>query len=290
MPSQPPSPGFLIACLSGIYQLAQRVDAVETRHTQERYLKRMLRVVEAHGGRLLEPAVERINAEFGDASTVLGAALGIRERVRDLPPASGMKLGVHVAADLCVYGEPARARRIGVLVDAARQHGVVMSGGLVAAMGERRWSATSLDVDHGILPDGAFEIGPELQSAVLAAPHVVTAPPSYQLRLRYRDDERVLEDGADALTLGRDPANAVVLPDARASRYHAVIEFRDGEFVLRDRSSNGTFIRQRNGGAILLHQEQMVLRGAGEIGFGHDLSDATLEAMSYVREETERQA
>lgn len=279
MPSQSPSPGFLIACLSGLYQLAQRLDPLETRHTQERCLKRMLRVVEAHGGRLLEPAVERINAEFGDATTVLGAALGIRDRVRDLPPASGVKLGVHVAADLSAYDEPARGQRIGALVDAARQHGMVLSGGLVEAMGERRPPAISLAVDQGILPDGAFEISPDLRPGVLApAPQ---APVARRLHLRFRDDERVVDETWNVLTLGREPGNTVVLPDARASRHHARIEFRDGAFVLQDRSSNGTFVRQANGSAVLLHQEEMVLHGAGVIGFGHDLSDGLLDTLSY---------
>ncbi len=279
MPSQSPSPGFLIACLSGLYQLAQRLDPLETRHTQERYLKRMLRVVEAHGGRLLEPAVERINAEFGDATTVLGAALGIRDRVRDLPPASGVKLGVHVAADLSAFDEPARGRRIGVLVDAALHHGVVLSGGLVEAMGERRPPATSLQVDQGILPDGAFEISPDLRSGVAAA--VPQMQVARRLHLLFRDVERVVDDSWNVLTLGREPTNTVVLPDARASRHHARIEFRDGVFVLQDRSSNGTFVRQENGSAVLLHQEEMVLHGTGVIGFGHDLSDGGLDAVSY---------
>jgi uncharacterized RDD family membrane protein YckC len=51
-----------------------------------------------------------------------------------------------------------------------------------------------------------------------------------------------LSPGA-ALTIGRDPTNDVVLPDAMVSRHHAVVEPRAGLFFLRDRhSANGSVV------------------------------------------------
>jgi uncharacterized RDD family membrane protein YckC len=45
------------------------------------------------------------------------------------------------------------------------------------------------------------------------------------------------------LTIGRDPSNDLVLPDAMVSRRHAVIEHRGGKFFLRDCSSaNGSVV------------------------------------------------
>jgi uncharacterized RDD family membrane protein YckC len=45
------------------------------------------------------------------------------------------------------------------------------------------------------------------------------------------------------LTIGRDPSNDLVLPDAMVSRRHAVIEHRGGQFFLRDCSSaNGSVV------------------------------------------------
>jgi uncharacterized RDD family membrane protein YckC len=45
------------------------------------------------------------------------------------------------------------------------------------------------------------------------------------------------------LTIGRDPSNDLVLPDAMVSRRHAVIEHRNGQFFLRDCSSaNGSVV------------------------------------------------
>jgi len=45
------------------------------------------------------------------------------------------------------------------------------------------------------------------------------------------------------LSIGRDPSNDLVLPDAMVSRRHAVIEFRGSQFYLRDcNSSNGSLV------------------------------------------------
>src|SRR6185295_13075341 len=45
------------------------------------------------------------------------------------------------------------------------------------------------------------------------------------------------------LSIGRDPSNDLVLPDAMVSRRHAVIEFRSSQYFLRDcNSSNGSLV------------------------------------------------
>ena len=43
------------------------------------------------------------------------------------------------------------------------------------------------------------------------------------------------------VSIGRDPSNDVVLPDAMVSRRHAVIEYRGSQYYIRDcNSSNGS--------------------------------------------------
>src|SRR5947207_3836821 len=45
------------------------------------------------------------------------------------------------------------------------------------------------------------------------------------------------------VSIGRDPSNDVVLPDAMVSRRHAVIEFRGSQYFIRDcNSSNGSLV------------------------------------------------
>jgi uncharacterized RDD family membrane protein YckC len=80
------------------------------------------------------------------------------------------------------------------------------------------------------------------------------------------------------LTIGRDPSNDLVLPDAMVSRRHAVIEHRGSQFFLRDCSSangsvvNGDRVSERGlrdgdlvaiGSMRLLFREEMVEAGGG---------------------------
>ncbi len=80
------------------------------------------------------------------------------------------------------------------------------------------------------------------------------------------------------LSIGRDPSNDLVLPDAMVSRRHAVIEYRGSQFYLRDCSSsngslvNGDRVSERSlrdgdlvaiGTARLLFREEIEIEDAG---------------------------
>lgn len=57
--------------------------------------------------------------------------------------------------------------------------------------------------------------------------------------------EFVLIEGATA-TIGRSPHNEIAIPERHVSREHAVINFRDGIFMITDlNSANGTFVNDR---------------------------------------------
>jgi uncharacterized RDD family membrane protein YckC len=74
------------------------------------------------------------------------------------------------------------------------------------------------------------------------------------------------------LSIGRDPSNDVVLPDAMVSRRHAVIEYRGSQYFLRDcNSSNGSLI---NGDRISergLRDGDLVAIGTARLLFRDDL-------------------
>jgi len=91
---------------------------------------------------------------------------------------------------------------------------------------------------------------------------------------------RELALGRTLLSIGRDPSNDVVLPDAMVSRRHAVIECRGNQYYLRDcNSSNGSLVNGDRvtecglrdgdlvaiGTARLLFREDPVVGGAGKV-------------------------
>ncbi len=70
-------------------------------------------------------------------------------------------------------------------------------------------------------------------------------PPTFhQLILRMQEQRHVIDAAHPLLTIGRHPANQVVVDDdgAFVSSHHAKIEYRSGVFVITDTSLNGTYI------------------------------------------------
>jgi adenylate cyclase len=75
--------------------------------------------------------------------------------------------------------------------------------------------------------------------------------------------------GERELTIGRDPGCDVVIDDPRVSRFHATIEWRRGIVLLRDHSTNGSFVHPIDETrAHFVRREALAIRGVGELTFG----------------------
>jgi len=104
-------------------------------------------------------------------------------------------------------------------------------------------------------------------------------PPKIRLQLGPHEIE--LGESRPALTLGRDPQSDVVISDKMASRLHARIERRRDKFVLVDQSSNGTYVTLEGEKEIVLRREELILRGRGEISFGHGTLAGPVEVLKF---------
>jgi len=93
-------------------------------------------------------------------------------------------------------------------------------------------------------------------------------PSQWNLKLAYGGSMCTVEP-AGSVRLGRDKANDVVVASTRASRVHARIFGRHGNFVIADQSSNGTFVLiDGNSREMVLRREEAVLGERGWIGLG----------------------
>ncbi len=80
------------------------------------------------------------------------------------------------------------------------------------------------------------------------------------------------------LTIGRDPQCDVVIDDPRVSRFHATLEWRRGIVVLRDHSTNGSFVRSADETRPhFVRREVLPIRGTGELNFGADGADCSVQ-------------
>src|SRR5207237_1976707 len=94
-------------------------------------------------------------------------------------------------------------------------------------------------IDGQVLREVAWR---DAASRILAAQKSTAAPQAAALRLSYRGKILLRRRDSDFVTMGRDPGMDIVIDAATASRRHCDIVRREGKFVLRDHSTNGTFV------------------------------------------------
>jgi len=83
------------------------------------------------------------------------------------------------------------------------------------------------------------------------------------------------------LSIGRDPTNDLVLPDAMVSRRHAVIECRSGQYFLRDcNSSNGSLVNGDRVSERSLRDGDLMAIGAARLLFREEA--AAIDASGKV--------
>ena len=93
---------------------------------------------------------------------------------------------------------------------------------------------------------------------------------SPSLCLEYQKNRVTIQKRDTPFVLGRDTQSSLRVDDDRVSRVHAVIEYRQGQYNLSDRSTNGTWIYLGQWERLFIHQESLLLPGAGIISLGKD--------------------
>lgn len=113
-----------------------------------------------------------------------------------------------------------------------------------------------------------------------------------QLLLGYQGQTLTLTQETPTLVLGRGEHCDLVIDNSLASRAHAKVEYRWGDLVLTDHSTNGTYLypeqgkRKSDGKPMRLHRREMILRGKGKIVIGVELAKA--EPSSIIEYEVVR--
>jgi hypothetical protein len=105
-------------------------------------------------------------------------------------------------------------------------------------------------------------------TVILRPKGAAAKPKSVVLRLKYRGKELVRRRDNDSVTLGRDETSGLVIAEDKCSRHHCTIERHGDHFVLKDHSTNGTYVTIGEEDEILLQRAEIPLRKKGWISFG----------------------
>jgi class 3 adenylate cyclase len=204
------------------------------------------------------------------------AALLAVVRMRDLPyqdPLS-MHAGVHVGAVLQeaeqLYGDCVNVAAR--MADVAKKFEIVLTTEAAQQLSEpHRWrnlrlirgvpiKGKSEPLDVYLLANdrrGLTDYQPPLRKVTVGS-----------LTLRYSGRAVLVNVQAGACLIGRDEDCRIKIDHRLVSRRHASVECVAGKFFLQDHSTNGTYVAERNAGAVLVHREMLQLKDAGLISLG----------------------
>lgn len=274
---------ILFADVSGSTRLYEKLGDTEALHAVDRCIKRMERSVESFRGRVVKTIGDEIMAVFESAEDAFQGAVDMQQRIADLPPVSGVKLGIRLGfhcgpviedkGDFFGDSVNTAARLTGL----AKAGQILTSGETVGKLPELLQLSTR-DLDKMSVKGkseslNVFEVlwleGEEL---TMKAPSIRTRSASaadkpVRLCVRHAGNVLVIDDKNDSLVLGRDATSDLVIRDRRASRNHGKIERRGDKFVLTDISTNGTYVTFAGEPEFFLRREDLVLRGSGKISF-----------------------
>lgn len=275
---------ILVAEVADPARLSVALGEMETRHALERCRHRMERAAAAFGGTVGGDG-GRLIATFRSPAAAVDAAIEMLGRVEALPRVSGITLTVRVGIHPGAAGDMEASAVSARLASLAAPGQVLLSAALA---GELPAAQKGKVRPREMTPSGAagekiFEIV-RVPSAA-SGPAEDRGPSSSQgtatLRLRVAGSEIVLGPDRPMASLGRGSDADIVVRDPRASRSHGQIEFRDGRYVLVDRSANGTWVSFEGGTEMVLRDDEAVLHGRGRIGFGHASDGGTDDAVEF---------
>lgn len=102
-----------------------------------------------------------------------------------------------------------------------------------------------------------------------------------QLELRLGNSVISISQTRPSVTMGRQEHNDLEVIDTRVSRSHARIEYRKGQFILIDHSTNGTFVQFSGKQGINLKRGEIPLEGSGIITLGRKVTPDSPKAIHF---------
>ena len=258
-------------------------------------LTTMSQRVAAHNGTLIKTLGDEIMCSFPSADAALRAAkemqLAITADNHYSKHPLRVRIGFHFGDVLCeeqdIYGDTVNV--------AARITGMTRAGQIMTTRAAVDAMPPELHSEvHQILRaefksmQGQLDIfqvpwgSDDMQRTRVGIPaYRREADAGAELILRYCGQFCRVNDRLKKVFLGRGGSCKIVVVNDFTSRQHAEVESRSGNFVLRDNSINGTYIRFDDGQIECIRNAEIILRGIGTISLGRSYAEAPTELIIF---------
>lgn len=294
---------IVFADLTGSTRVFETIGNARAAETVTRLIQWISRVCESHRGRVVKSLGDGVFAIFPDGATAIEAVVELqrhhRKRLANWPQPLHMALKIGVATGPVVevkgdaYGDAVNlASR---LSDLAGPEQVWVTDSVVAHLRDGRVRHRSL----GPITIRGRQERPlvhcidwqEETTDFLTLPAPLARVPSApnatfgQIELSWLDVRSTYRAAQMPIHLGRVEGVHFIVNDPRVSRRHARLEARQGNCILVDTSTYGTWVRfhgsDGTSNEIVLRRGECMLHGSGEIGLGAPLSDFTSPTVSF---------
>lgn len=274
---------------------AARIDGELLDKLIQRRLKRLERVLSAHGGMLVKQLQQGLLASFHSPEAALIGACEMQRRCAVIPQLAdtqlALKIGIHATMGQRLTRhtpDPAEATAA-KLSELLGESGIVLSEtvivGLPAGLQEKSTpianegsAIAAFSVDWNAIP---------MQRPPLPAAneHLATGKhaPSREARVVLQQGARHynFDSRQHVVSFGRDPASDIAIGSPKVSRQHCRIIYRLGHYVLVDLSTNGTYVYLDDGQEIRVQKNMLQLPGKGRISFGQSWQDGSPQSFEF---------
>jgi len=250
-----------------------------------RCLIRLSEIIKRHKGTVVKFIGDEILCYLNDAELAFQAAIKLQETTKETIDQNGVHLSLRIGMH---YGSAIieTTDMFGDAVNVAAAMRDIAKGGQIIATDEiikhippeishftRRYDTSRIKgrqeqtVIYEIMWEG------ESSTQILSGTTTLENMRSSKLQLSFQDSEIALVANMPALVIGRDLNAGIVIEGNLVSRQHAIIEYRRGKFLIRDTSTNGTYVLTEDGRSIYLRREEFPLWGEGKISLGKTILD-----------------
>lgn len=267
----------MFADIGGSTRLYEQVGDVEAHRLVAQSLQRMELAITESKGTLLRTVGDAALASFEHCDDAFDAALSIQELHCEskLSVRIGFHFGPVISDKGDVYGHAVNiAARISSLANLDEITTTEDCVRMLSPHLQQRAALLDFINVKGIAdPLAVYRLfwRPQDESATAIQTAVslsIRNPTNVQLSLTYRGRTFDINNINPIATIGRTADNTMAVENDCVSRNHAVIELVQGKFILKDQSTNGTYLVKENQSAVFVRRESITIDSHGIIGAG----------------------
>ncbi|MEJ2115905.1 MAG: adenylate/guanylate cyclase domain-containing protein [Gammaproteobacteria bacterium] len=255
--------------IAGSTRLYQEYGDTLAQDSIARCLIRMSEIIKRHKGTVVKFIGDEILCYLSDPELAFQAAFKLQETAKETVDPNGVRLalriGMHYGSAIVeatdMFGDAVNVTA--AMRDIAKGGQIIATDTIVKHIPPeishftRRYDTSRIKgrqeqtVIYEIMWEG------EASTQILSGTTTLENMKSSKLQLSFQDNEIALLANMPALTIGRDLHCGIVVDGNLVSRQHAIIEYRRGKFLIRDQSTNGTYVLTEDGRSIYLRREEL---------------------------------